>query len=383
MQTIDKSQSESVILVLNSGSSSLKFSLYYHGTKDEELILEGRAEAIGRDDGTFRIKLADGTKLVDEKNVNQSQPDALLKVAALMREKLHVVPVAVAHRIVNGGPNLLKHQLATDEAIAELTRCVHFAPVHTPAALSVVHEAKKIFSACPHFLCFDTAFHSTMPEVAKHLPIPTRYYDQGIIRYGAHGLSFESLVYALGTELPKRAVFAHLGNGSSITAVLDGKSIDTSMGLTPTGGVPMGTRTGDLDPGVVIYLMRNEHLNADQMQELLNGECGLTAFSNGESDMQVITTRAKAGDAAALFAIDAFSTAIRKWIGSYAALMGGIDLLVFSGGIGENSVEVRTAVCDGLQFLGIDLNAPNGNVRVVKTEEERQIARHGRALLKA
>jgi len=145
----------------------------------------------------------------------------------------------------------------------------------------------------------------------------------------------------------------------------------------------MGTRTGDLDPGVVIYLMRNEHLNADQMQELLNGECGLTAFSNGESDMQVITARAKAGDAAAIFAIDAFSTDIRKWIGSYAALMGGIDLLVFSGGIGENSVEVRTSVCEGLQFLGLDLNAPNGNVRVVKTEEERQIARHGRRLLKA
>jgi len=383
MKTIGKSQSESVILVLNSGSSSLKFSLYYFGDKDEELLLEGRAEGIGRDDGIFRVKSADGEKLVDEKNVNQSQPDALLKLATLLRERIHVAPVAVAHRIVNGGPNLLEHQPATPEAIAELERNIDFAPVHTPAALAVIYEAKKIFANCAHFLCMDDAFHNTMPEVAKHLPLPTRYYKQGVIRYGAHGLSFESLVYALGKELPRRAVFAHLGNGSSITAVLDGKSIDTSMGLTPTGGVPMGTRTGDLDPGVVIYLMRKEGLNADQMQALLNGQCGLTGFSNGESDMQVLSARAKAGDAAAEFAIHAFSTAVRKWIGSYAALMGGIDMLVFSGGIGENSVEVRTRVCDGLQFLGIDLNVPNGKVRVVQTEEERQIARHARALLKA
>jgi acetate kinase len=179
------------------------------------------------------------------------------------------------------------------------------------------------------------------------------------------------LVHELGDELPRRAVFAHLGNGSSLTALVDGKSIDTSMGLTPTGGVPMGTRSGDLDPGVLLYILRTEKLSADKLEQLLNHDCGLAGFSNGESDMQALLKRK---DAAAKLAIAAFTTAVRKYIGAYAALMGGIDLLVFTGGIGENSEEIRRLSSDGLDFLV-------GEVRVVKTQEDRQIARHARALL--
>ncbi len=364
---------QDTILVLNSGSSSLKFGLYRKG-RDEELVLEGSAEGIARDSGSLRIQRAGGKVLLEEKHVLESQPAALKKIAKALAAQQDATPVAVGHRIVHGGPKLREHQLITPRVLRELKAAVHFAPLHIPAALALVKEAQKIFSGCPHFACFDNAFHRTMPEVARHLPLPTKYYDEGVIRYGFHGLSCESLVHQLGDELPRRAVFAHLGNGSSLTALIDGKSIDTSMGLTPTGGVPMGTRSGDLDPGVLLYLLRTEKLTADKLESLLNHDCGLAGFSNGESDMQALLKRAAAGDAPAELAIAAFTTAVRKYIGAYAALMGGIDLLVFTGGIGQNSEEIRRRSCAGLKFLARE-------VRVLKTEEGRQIARHTRALL--
>jgi acetate kinase len=368
------------ILVLNSGSSSLKFGVYRKGagagkgSQDEELVLEGSADGIARDSGSLRIKSADGKVLLEEDHVVESQPEALKKIARALAEQQDAAPVAVGHRIVHGGPKLRDHQLITPDVLRELKAAMHFAPLHIPPALALVKEAQKIFPDCPHFACFDDAFHRTMPEVARHLPLPTRYYDAGVVRYGFHGLSCESLVHQLGSELPRRAVFAHLGNGSSLTALVDGKSIDTSMGLTPTGGVPMGTRSGDLDPGVLVYILRTEKLSADKLELLLNHDCGLAGFSNGESDMQVLLQRAARGDGPAELAIAAFTTAVRKYIGAYAALMGGIDLLVFTGGIGENSEEIRRRSSAGLKFLVRE-------VRVIKTEEDRQIARHTRALL--
>jgi acetate kinase len=361
---------QDAILVLNSGSSSLKFGVYRKGAQDEELLLEGSADGIARS-GSLKIKSADGKALLEEDHVLESQPDALKKIAKALAQQNDAKPIAVGHRIVHGGPKLREHQLITPEVLRELKAAVHFAPLHIPPALALVKEAEKIFSDCPHFACFDNAFHRTMPEVARHLPLPTKYYDEGVVRYGFHGLSCESLVHQLGSELPPRAVFAHLGNGSSLTALLDGKSIDTSMGLTPTGGVPMGTRSGDLDPGVLLYILRTEKLSVDKLESLLNHDCGLAGFSNGESDMQALLQRS---DAPAKLAIAAFTTAVRKYIGAYAALLGGIDLLVFTGGIGENSEEVRRLSSAGLRFLVRE-------VRVLKTEEDRQIARHTRALL--
>lgn len=377
------------ILVLNSGSSSLKFGVFSPAadSRNEDLLLEGSAEGIGRDSGSLQIRSADGQALLSEDHLSQSQPEALHTIASALAQHLPSAPVAVGHRIVHGGPHLREHQLITPDVLEQLRAAVHFAPLHVPQSIALVEQAQKIWSDCPHFACFDNAFHRTMPEVATHLPLPTKYFEQGVIRYGFHGLSCESIVYRLGDSLPPRAIFAHLGNGSSVTAVRDRKSIDTSMGLTPTGGVPMGTRSGDLDPGVLLFLLRSESLDPDALEHLLNHDCGLTAFSNGESDMQALLKRADAGDASANLAIDAFSTAVRKFIGAYAGLMGGVDLLVFTGGIGQHSQPIRQRICAGLGFLGLEDSSAkvdgSSKVKVLPTEEDLQIARHSRSLLQA
>ena len=367
-----------LILVLNSGSSSLKFGVYTQGASDEEALLSGSAEGIGRDTGTLNILSSDGKPPVTRKSVSESQSDALATLAKEIQQHLNVAPIAVGHRVVHGGPNLVTHQLITPQLLDELRAATHFASLHIPQALALIASAQINFPAAAQFACFDDAFHQTMPEVASHLPIPQRYFDAGIRRYGFHGLSYESLVHHFGAKLPARAIFAHLGNGASLCAVLDGKSIDTTMGLTPTGGIPMGTRSGDLDPGVLLYLLRNENLNADQFEDLLNHQSGLFALSNGESDVKALDDRAYADDARAKFALDAFATAIRKMIGAYAALLGGADLLVFTGGIGEHSEYVRDAATHGLEFLGL---TPN-KIQIVPAQEELQIARHCRQLLR-
>jgi acetate kinase len=378
----ENSADDRTILVLNSGSSSLKFGLFRHAGDDEFLLLEGSAEGIGRDDGSLRIKAPDGQVLVQQERVLESQIDALQKLAQVLTEQHHARPSAVGHRVVHGGPHLRAHQRITADVRRQLHDAVHFAPLHIPPALALIDEAEKIFDDAPHFACFDTAFHATLPPRAAYLALPRRYAEAGVMRYGFHGLSYESLVTRLGADLPARAVFAHLGNGSSVCALRDGQSIDTSMGLTPTGGVPMGTRSGDLDPGVLLYLMRVEKLDAGALETLLNRESGLAGYADGESDMQALEKRAAAGDANASLALDAFATAVRKTIGGYAALLGGIDLLVFTGGIGEHSGEIRRRVCDGLAFMGLTESDPAGKVRAIHTEEEKQIARHCRTLLR-
>lgn len=371
---------DNAILVLNSGSSSLKFGLFDPGPTGEQLILQGQADGIGRNSGSLRIRNAVGDDILRRDNILESQPEALANILSALRDIAHTSPIAVGHRVVHGGPRLREHQRITPEVLSTLEASVHFAPLHIPQSLALIRQTQQALPNTPNFACFDTAFHRTMPEVAAHLPIPTRLYDAGVIRYGFHGLSCKSVVARLNPT-PSRVVIAHLGNGSSITAVLNGKSIDTSMGLTPTGGIPMGTRSGDLDPGVLVYLLRNEHLSADELEQFLNHQCGLFAFSNGESDMQALLQRESAGDPAATLAIDAFCTSIRKYIGSYAALMGGLDLLVFTGGIGQHSEVIRTRVCNGLSFLGL---APGSNkVVALPSQEELEIARHVRVLLQS
>lgn len=381
MRTPD-SADDQTILVLNSGSSSLKFGLFRYAGGDESLLLEGSAEGIGRSDGSLRIKAPDGRVLLQQEHELESQTDALQKLAQVLAQQHHARPSAVGHRVVHGGPHLRTHQRIGADVRRHLQDAVHFAPLHIPPALALIDEAEKIFDDAPHFACFDTAFHATLPPRAAQLALPRRYVEAGVMRYGFHGLSYESLVTRLGADLPARAVFAHLGNGSSVCALRDGQSFDTSMGLTPTGGVPMGTRSGDLDPGVLLYLMRVEKLDAGALETLLNRESGLAGYADGESDMQALEKRAAAGDANASLAIDAFATAVRKTIGGYAALLGGIDLLVFTGGIGEHSEEIRRRVCDGLAFMGLTEGDPAGKVKAIHTEEEKQIARHCLALLR-
>jgi acetate kinase len=386
--------STQTILVLNSGSSSLKFGLFTadHAAEggagaaaegiDETLLLEGSAEGIGRPDGRLQMRSSDRTVQLQMTHLMESQTDALQKLASVLAEHGHTRPVAVGHRVVHGGPHLREHQRLTPEVRQRLQDAVHFAPLHIPPVLALIDQATRIFSDAQHFVCFDTAFHRTLPPRASHLALPRRYAQTGVIRYGFHGLSYESLVYRLGAGMPARAVFAHLGNGSSVCALRDGQSVDTSMGLTPTGGMPMGTRSGDLDPGVLLYLMRTERLDADTLETLLNRESGLAGYTEGEGDMQALLKRSADGDQDAELAVDVFATAVRKYAGAYAALLGGIDLLLFAGGIGEHSAEVRRRVCTGLEFLGLKADDAAGKVRTMHTEEERQIARHCRALLR-
>jgi acetate kinase len=371
------------ILALNSGSSSLKFGIYQPGVNelgvtDETPLLTGSADGVGRDNGSLRIRSSDGKPLLQRDCIHESQSDALNTLAAAIREHSNTTPAAVGHRVVHGGPNLRGHQIITPLVLDQLRSATHFAPLHIPQALSLIASAQSIFPSAAQFACFDDAFHQTIPEVASHFPLPQRYFDEGIRRYGFHGISYESLVHHLGTKLPQRAIFAHLGNGSSLCALRDGISIDTTMGLTPTGGIPMGTRSGDLDPGVIIYLLRNEKLDANSLENLLNRQCGLFALSSGESDVKTLEERVQSGDPDACLALDVFAISVRKTIGAYMALLGGVDLLVFTGGVGEHSSRIRSAATLGLDSLGL---TPD-KIQIVSTQEEQQIARRCRDMMK-
>jgi len=366
-----------LIFVLNSGSSSLKFGIYQRGPSDEEALLTGSADGIGHSNGTLHVRSSAGKLLVKREGILESQSNALATVAEEIRKHIHAAPVAVGHRVVHGGPRLLTHQLITPQVLDELRSAIHFAPIHIPQALSLIASAQSLFPSAAQFACFDDVFHQTMPEVATHLPIPQRYFNAGVRRYGFHGLSYESLVHHFGAQLPERSIFAHLGNGASLCALRHRKSIDTTMGLTPTGGIPMGTRSGDLDPGVFVYLLRTEKLGADEMEDLINHQSGLLALSSGESDVKSLENRARANDPQAMLALNVFAISVRKAIGAYVALLGGVDLLVFTGGIGEHSDYVRSAVTSGLEFLGITAD----KILIVPAEEEQQIARHCRRMI--
>jgi acetate kinase len=368
---------DDLILALNSGSSSLKFGIYYRGATDEQPLLTGSAEGIGHSNGTLHIRSSDRKTLMLREGVVESQSDALSALGAALQKHIHTAPVAVGHRIVHGGPKLLTHQLITPQLLDQLRSATHFAPLHIPQALRLVASAQSIFPSAAHYACFDDAFHRTIPEVASHLPLPQRYFDEGIRRYGFHGLSYESLVHHFGAQLPERAIFAHLGNGASLCALRHGASIDTTMGLTPTGGIPMGTRSGDLDPGVFLYLLRNQKFSADELEDLLNHQSGLFALSSGESDVKVLEERARSNDLHAALALSIFAVSVRKVIGAYIALLGGLDLLVFTGGIGEHSDRIRSAATNGLEFLGLTAE----KIQVVRTQEEQQIARQCRMMI--
>lgn len=388
---------EAVVLVINTGSSSLKLGLYERREDDETLLLDGEAERIGQPESTLTLRDGAGKVVRSEALPHSTEEGALTQAVRLLGELGYASLAAIGHRVVHGGPRLTEHQRITPEVLRELAGCVHFAPLHIPLALNLIEAAERLYPATPQFACFDTAFHRTLPEAAARLPLPAEFFEHGIRRYGFHGLSYESIVEQLGRDLPRRTVIAHLGSGASLAAVLEGRSVDTSMGLTPTGGIPMATRTGDLDPGVLLYLLRTGYGGADALETLLNHDSGLIALSGGERDMRALEAAASAGDARAQLAIEIFTGSIAKYIAGYATVLGGLDLIVFTGGIGEHSAGVRREVCGRLACLGVAIDeqrneasapeiSPRGSatrVCVLPSEEDRQIARHCRDLLRA
>jgi acetate kinase len=373
------------ILALNSGSSSLKFGLYRVGPSTTEMLVSGEAEAIGELDAELHAVDAQGDSLLSVTAPIGSQEDAVAHIGKFLADGKFPMAAAVGHRIVHGGPKLLRHCPIDDAVLGQLKDAIPFAPLHIPAALAVIRFARDNFPNRPQVACFDTSFHADMPDVARTLPIPRTLRSEGIRRYGFHGLSCESIVHQLAGNLPERLIVAHLGNGASVTAIRNGKSIDTSMGLTPTGGVIMGTRTGDLDPGVLVYLMREQRLNATDVEELVDHKSGLLGISGLDGDMRRLHEAASSNDNARL-AIEMFCYSVRKQIAAMIAVLGSIDMVVFTGGIGENDEVVRAMICGGLSWAGVGQpetrswtrrdRVPGSKVVVLPSQEDEQIARH-------
>jgi acetate kinase len=373
------------ILILNSGSSSLKFGLYDVGPTQTNMLLSGEIEGIGKPGCTIHAVDAGGAGLLSESAPVSSQQDAVARIARVLTDAGLPSPHAVGHRVVHGGPGLRRHCRIDETVMRQLQDAVPFAPLHIPAALALLRIVHVRFPGLPQVACFDTVFHADLPDVARILPLPKALRVEGIRRYGFHGLSCESIVQQLSADLPRRLIIAHLGNGASITAVRDGQSVDTSMGLTPTGGVIMGTRSGDLDPGVLVYLLREKRYAVDALEDLIDQQSGLLGISDLDSDMRRLH-QAAASDGDARLAIEMFCYAVRKQIAAMIAVLGGVDMVVFTGGIGENDEVVRAMICEGLSWAGIGLpegqswterdKVPGSKVCILSSQEDRQIARH-------
>jgi acetate kinase len=380
------------ILTINGGSSSIKFALF-EARDSLRRIVGGGIERIGLPEATWRVT---GVSQADNFSRRVTAPDHSVAVGALMdwiEERGGPDGLtAVGHRVVHGGPKYSQPQRITAGMVEELRRLSPFDPEHLPEEILLTEAFHHRFPDLPQVACFDTAFHHDLPRVARLLPIPRRYDAQGVRRYGFHGLSYAFLMGELlrlaGTEAAHgRVILAHLGNGASLAAVHGGKPVDTSMGFTPTAGVPMSTRSGDLDPGLMWYLARTEGLDAKRFNEMVNSQSGLLGVSETSSDMRDLLDR-ETQDVRAAEAVAVFCYQIKKWIGAFAAALGGLDTLVFAGGIGENAPPIRARICEGLEFLGIELeatrNAANEGVisaaagrvavRVIPTDEERMIA---------
>jgi acetate kinase len=381
------------VMTVNGGSSSIKFAVFEAGPNPAR-ALEGRIERIGLPDAQFAVKGRN-----PEHNFSRvvSAQDHTAAVEVLMHWiEEQFAPgtlAAVGHRVVHGGPKYWEPQRITPAMIEELHHLSPFDPEHLPEEILLTEAFHQRFPDLPQVACFDTAFHHDLPRVAQLLPIPRRFEAKGVRRYGFHGLScaylMEELARLAGAGAANgRVVLAHLGNGASITAVRDGKSVDTSMSFTPTAGLPMSTRSGDLDPGLAWYLSRAENVTARQFHHMVNHESGLLGISETSSDMQELQSRAK-DDARAAEAIAVFCYQAKKWVCGMSGALAGLDTLVFAGGIGEHCPAIRAGICEGLNFLGLELDAArNGEnagiistdtsrvtVRVIRTDEELMIAR--------
>jgi acetate kinase len=383
-----------VILCLNSGSSSFKFALYRLVESEEERLAQGAVERIGMPEGRLWIKGQSDDPMVDVRREFDGHEAAAAGISEAAKNLKFPPPDAAGHRVVHGGPDHRAPQLVDTALIRDLQRLIPFAPLHLPSAIQGIEAVTARFPGLPQVACFDTSFHRRMPELAQRFPLPRDLWDEGIRRYGFHGLSYEYIVATLGDKANGRLIIAHLGNGASLAAVLNGRPMDTTMGFTPTGGVMMGTRCGDLDPGVLVHLMREKQFDSGQVDELVNQQSGLLGVSGISPDMKTLTDL-RSREPHAREAIELFCYQLRKYIGALTAVLGGLDTLVFTGGIGEHAAEVRWEVCLGLGYLGIALdpqrNATHANVisrhesasmvRVIPTNEDLMIARHTRFLL--
>jgi len=380
------------VLAINGGSSSVKFALFAPGEPPARLMA-GQVGRIGLGDATLTAAGADGAK----ESHPIDAPDHGAAIGAILdwlgpRGGLDAL-AAIGHRVVHGGPRYGEPTAITADVLEELRRFSPFDPDHLPAALAMIEALGRRLPGRPQVACFDTAFHRDMPRVAKQLPIPRRYEAAGVRRYGFHGLSYEFLMAELlrvaGDGAARgRVILSHLGNGASLAAVKDGTGIDTTMGFTPAAGLVMGTRTGDIDPGLVAYLARAEGMTADRFDDMVNKRSGLLGVSETSPDMRDLLAR-EATDARAAEAVAVFCYQARKSVGAMAAALGGLDTIVFAGGIGEHAPPVRSRICAGLDFLGVALDegrnaagspviSADGSrvtVRVIATDEEVTVAR--------
>lgn len=397
------------ILVLNCGSSSIKYKLF--DMADNEVIAQGGIEKIGLKGSFLKLTTQSGEKKIIEKDIPEHTCGVKFIFEILTGSEYGVLKSldeidAVGHRMVHGGEKFNKSVILTDEVLEAFAACNDLAPLHNPANLKGVNAVKELLPDIPQVGVFDTAFHQTMPDYAYLYAIPYELYQKyGVRRYGFHGTSHRfvsgEICKYLGIEAEgSRIITCHIGNGGSITAVKDGKSVDTTMGLTPLEGIMMGTRSGDIDAGAVTYLMEKEGLDTTGVMNLLNKKSGLQGISGASSDMREVTASMEAGNERAALAKKMYSYRIKKYIGAFAAAMGGVDVIVFTGGVGENRHEIREAVCENMEFLGVkldkDVNAkimfgkdgiistPDSKVKVVvlPTDEELMIASDTMALVR-
>ena len=373
------------VLTLNGGSSSLKFALY--AAVGGRRVLAGKFDRLRSDATSFSVEGNSGKAERPGKLDHRGAVHYLVDWLAS-----HDAPVAaIGHRIVHGGERYRQPRQIDDAMVAELRRLSDYAPEHLPAEIEMIEVCRERLGDVPQVACFDTAFHRDLPAVARLLPIPRRFAEMGIERYGFHGLSYTYLLEELRRTAGDgaaqgRLVLAHLGNGASLAAVREGRSIDTTMGFTPAAGIPMSSRSGDLDPGLVLYLSRREGMDAERFDRMVNHQSGLLGLSETSADVRDLLGL-ETDDPRATEALAVFCYQIKKTIGAYAAALGGIDTLVFSGGIGENAPVIRERVCAGLEFLGIALDATRNSrnaplissgkvaVRVIPTDEEAVIVR--------
>ena len=391
-QAVEASRESCAVLAINGGSSSIRFARF-NESEPLRRLLDGKVDRIGLSGTNLTIKDSTGLSQ-DSRTIDPADQHSAVAFLLdwLETQQMFASIKAVGHRVVNG----MRHsepEVITPKLLDELHRITPYDPDHLPLEIGLIEAIRQRHPALPQVACFDTAFHRTMPRVASLLPIPRRYEAAGIRRYGFHGLSYEFLMEELTrigdpAAAKGRVILAHLGNGASLAAVRDSRSVDTSMGFTPTAGLVMSSRSGDLDPGLVSYLARTEQMNATQFQEMVNHASGLLGVSEISSDLRDLLAR-ESDDVRAAEAVALFCYQAKKWIGSFAAALGGLDTLVFAGGIGENAPLIRERICDGLGFLGIELNqkrnaknaplispdAGRVKVRVVRTDEELMIAR--------
>lgn len=387
------------LLTINTGSSSLKIALYRLKDATETPELKAEAERIGLPGGWLRLTDARGDTLGERQGDLQDHAAALEVLLEQLRSlKLDRNLAAVGHRVVHGGDRYREPRRITAEVIAALRELVQIDPDHLPQALAAIEAVERAYPTVSQVACFDTAFHHRMPPVARLYALPRRLAEKGVVRYGFHGLSYEYVMGELRAldrdGADGRVVVAHLGNGASMAAVRGGVGVDTTMGFTPTGGLVMGTRSGDLDPGVLLHLLLSRGLEPDALDALVNREAGLLGVSETSADMRDLLER-EAEDPRAAEAITLFCYSAKKFLGALVAALGGLDVLVFTGGIGEHAAPVRWRICEDLEFLGIRLD-PHRNaahapiisrdggpvtVRVVRTDEDLMIARHTRQLV--